>query len=120
MNARRYFWPGCHRMEPYASYYPNAGLLLPETEEVAARLLALQKGIAGAKWRPRENLHLTLRFFGEVQEPIAEEIDAELADVASRHPPFELQLKASGTFGGVSASTTLVGVRRSGENHPAV
>ena len=27
--ARRYFYPGCHRMEPYRSYYPHARLLLP-------------------------------------------------------------------------------------------
>src|SRR5205823_8509995 len=25
--ARKYFWPGCHNMEPYRSYYPNAGLV---------------------------------------------------------------------------------------------
>ena len=42
--ARRYFWPGCHRMEPYRSYYPHAGLLLPETERVAARVLVLPTG----------------------------------------------------------------------------
>lgn len=46
INARRYFWPGCHRMEPYASYYPNTGLLLPETEDVAAKLLSLPTGTA--------------------------------------------------------------------------
>lgn len=44
--ARRYFWPGCHRMEPYVSYFPNAGLLLPETERVASRLLSLPTGTA--------------------------------------------------------------------------
>jgi dTDP-4-amino-4,6-dideoxygalactose transaminase len=44
--ARRYFWPGCHRMEPYCSYYPNAYLLLPETERVAARLLSVPTGTA--------------------------------------------------------------------------
>ncbi len=44
--ARRYFWPGCHRMEPYRSYYPNAGLLLPVTEEVASRLLVLPTGVS--------------------------------------------------------------------------
>jgi dTDP-4-amino-4,6-dideoxygalactose transaminase len=44
--ARRYFWPGCHRMEPYCSYYPNAYLLLPETELVASRLLSLPTGTA--------------------------------------------------------------------------
>ena len=44
--ARKYFWPGCHRMEPYRSLYPYAGLLLPETERVAARVLVLPTGTA--------------------------------------------------------------------------
>jgi dTDP-4-amino-4,6-dideoxygalactose transaminase len=44
--ARRYFYPGCHRMEPYRSYYPNARLLLPETEQMAKRLLILPTGMA--------------------------------------------------------------------------
>lgn len=44
--ARRYFYPGCHRMEPYRSYYPHAGLLLPETEKVCDRVLVLPTGAA--------------------------------------------------------------------------
>jgi dTDP-4-amino-4,6-dideoxygalactose transaminase len=44
--ARRYFFPGCHRMEPYRSYQPHAHLLLPETEAVADRLLVLPTGTA--------------------------------------------------------------------------
>lgn len=42
--ARRYFYPGCHRMEPYRSYFPNAGLLLPETERLSERLICLPTG----------------------------------------------------------------------------
>ena len=42
--ARKYFWPGCHRMEPYRSLQPNAGLLLPETERIAARVIILPTG----------------------------------------------------------------------------
>jgi dTDP-4-amino-4,6-dideoxygalactose transaminase len=42
--ARKYFAPGCHRMEPYRSYFPHAGLLLPETERLATRVLALPTG----------------------------------------------------------------------------
>ena len=42
--ARRYFYPGCHRMEPYRSYFPNAGLLLPETERISQRVLVLPTG----------------------------------------------------------------------------
>ena len=42
--ARRYFYPGCHRMEPYRSYYPHAGLLLPHTEALAQRAFSLPTG----------------------------------------------------------------------------
>lgn len=42
--ARRYFWPGCHRMQPYRSYYPHAHLVLPNTERVASQLLILPTG----------------------------------------------------------------------------
>jgi dTDP-4-amino-4,6-dideoxygalactose transaminase len=44
--ARKYFYPGCHRMEPYRSYYPHAGLMLETTEEVAAKVLLLPNGTA--------------------------------------------------------------------------
>ena len=44
--ARRYFYPGCHRMEPYRSYFPHAGLLLPETEKLVNRVLILPTGTA--------------------------------------------------------------------------
>ena len=44
--ARRYFYPGCHRMEPYRSYFPHAHLLLPETEKLARRVLSLPTGVA--------------------------------------------------------------------------
>lgn len=42
--ARKYFWPGCHRMEPYRSLQPNAGRTLPVTEELAARVIVLPTG----------------------------------------------------------------------------
>ncbi len=42
--ARRYFWPGCHRMEPYRSLFPHAGLVLPATERVAASVMVLPTG----------------------------------------------------------------------------
>lgn len=44
--ARRYFYPGCHRMEPYCSYFPHAGLLLPKTEDLTQKVLLLPTGTA--------------------------------------------------------------------------
>jgi dTDP-4-amino-4,6-dideoxygalactose transaminase len=42
--ARKYFWPGCHRMEPYRTLNPQAGLQLHETERVASQVIVLPTG----------------------------------------------------------------------------
>ena len=42
--ARRYFWPGCHRMQPYRDLFPDAGRLLPNTVAVADRVIVLPSG----------------------------------------------------------------------------
>jgi dTDP-4-amino-4,6-dideoxygalactose transaminase len=42
--ARRYFYPGCHQMQPYCSYFPHAGLMLPETEKLVERIVILPTG----------------------------------------------------------------------------
>jgi dTDP-4-amino-4,6-dideoxygalactose transaminase len=42
--ARRYFFPGVHRMEPYCSHFPHANLLLAETEGLVNRVLHLPTG----------------------------------------------------------------------------
>jgi dTDP-4-amino-4,6-dideoxygalactose transaminase len=42
--ARRYFFPGCHRMEPYRSHFPDAALVLPETAKLCRLVLVLPTG----------------------------------------------------------------------------
>lgn len=42
--ARRYFYPGCHRMEPYRSLQPDLHLSLPITEAVCGKILLLPTG----------------------------------------------------------------------------
>jgi dTDP-4-amino-4,6-dideoxygalactose transaminase len=44
--ARRYFYPGCHRMEPYATEQPCVGERLPVTEHLSDAVLALPTGTA--------------------------------------------------------------------------
>jgi dTDP-4-amino-4,6-dideoxygalactose transaminase len=44
--ARRYFFPGCHRMEPYCTLDPAAGDRLPVTEQLATMVLALPSGLS--------------------------------------------------------------------------
>lgn len=61
------------------------------------RLVMLQAGVPGARWIKPENLHVTLRFIGEVDDPVAQDIDAALRRVAA--PGFELMLDGVGHFG---------------------
>lgn len=72
-----------------------AAIAVPE--EIGESLTARMHGLEGARWRPLEALHITLRFFGDVQEPVADDIDAELSLVASA--PFGLELEGVGAFG---------------------
>lgn len=44
--ARKYFWPGCHRMEPYRTLYPDADRFLSGTQYVADRVIVLPTGTA--------------------------------------------------------------------------
>lgn len=69
--ARRYFWPGCHRMEPYRSLYPDAGRDLPYTEQVAERVMALPTGTAVGEQE--------IRIIGEI-------VRAAVAQTHAQHP----------------------------------
>ena len=42
--ARKYFWPGCHKMKPYRDLFPHAGLMLGNTETLAAKIIVLPNG----------------------------------------------------------------------------
>jgi 2'-5' RNA ligase len=65
--------------------------------EIAEALTPLQTGVPGARWRPIDALHVTLRFFGEVSEPMAEELDEALGRI--RQSPFPVQVNGAGAFG---------------------
>ena len=42
--ARRYFFPGCHQMEPYRSCFPHASIILTETEKLCRKVMVLPNG----------------------------------------------------------------------------
>ncbi|PHY13982.1 RNA 2',3'-cyclic phosphodiesterase [Caulobacter sp. B11] len=65
--------------------------------EIGAPLLARQHGIEGARWRPQEAFHITLKFIGDVQEPMAADLDEQLAAIEA--PAFDLSLAGVGFFG---------------------
>ena len=67
-------------------------------EDVAGALARRQTGLPGAKWRTAEQLHVTLAFYGEIDERRADDLAAELSRAASGGP-FEIVLSGVGTFG---------------------
>ncbi len=78
-------------------------------DAVAGELLLMQAGVPGAKWQTREQLHLTLRFIGEVNGRDANAIDDVLLALSA--PGFSLALKGVGEFGGKHPHSLWAGVR---------
>jgi 2'-5' RNA ligase len=60
------------------------------------QLLGQMGGISGARWQTEDQLHLTLRFIGEVGPHHADDIHAALCSV--RHPRFDVELNGLGSF----------------------
>jgi 2'-5' RNA ligase len=80
---------------------------LPET--VRDRLLTLEGGVPGARWVNEDQMHLTLRFIGEVDDNVANDVDDALSGI--RAPGFELELSGVGEFGGKNPRALWAGVR---------
>jgi 2'-5' RNA ligase len=71
-----------------------AALAVPP--EIGRALQGRQTGIDGARWRPLEAFHVTLRFFGEVRQDMARDLDEALLQVVAR--PFDIVLDGVGSF----------------------
>lgn len=68
-------------------------------------LTGLMGGVGGARWQSDEQLHLTLRFIGEVDRHIAQDVHAALGSI--HHPRFEIAINGLGTFDRRSEAATL-------------
>ncbi|HEX8388909.1 MAG TPA: RNA 2',3'-cyclic phosphodiesterase [Sphingomonas sp.] len=67
-------------------------------ESVLDRLIDLMDGVADARWQDDEQLHLTLRFVGEVERPTAEDLVDAFQAFRARAPT--VRLHGVGAFGG--------------------
>ena len=65
-------------------------------EPIRDLLLDAMDDSADFRWQSDEQLHLTLRFIGEVERPVADDIADALA--AIRSPAFELRINGTGRF----------------------
>jgi 2'-5' RNA ligase len=64
--------------------------------EIVEALTRRQVGLPGARWRPAESLHITLRFFGEIDEARADDLDLELSRLSGA--TLALELAGVGAF----------------------
>ncbi|MGE0844734.1 MAG: RNA 2',3'-cyclic phosphodiesterase [Flavobacteriaceae bacterium] len=87
------------------------GIEIPEATRRA--ISQLRAGVPGARWIDPENYHLTLRFVGDVDRRMAQEI-AEALDRVER-PAFDISFGSVGAFGGNRPHALWAGVRASPE-----
>ena len=89
-----------------------AAIAIPD--EIGQVLTRRQQGLPGARWRPTGAFHITLRFFGEIAESLADDLDAELSTISQG--PITLALQGVGSFqGGGEVHAVWAGVA---ENEP--
>ena len=84
-------------------------LFIPDA--VAQSLEMIMSGVPGARWQTREQLHLTLRFIGEVDGRDAAAINDALSGIEA--PRFTLKLHGVGQFGNKHPHALWAGVRSS-------
>lgn len=96
------------------------GLEVPES--ISTRLSLLRAGLPGARWVDPSDYHVTLRFIGDIDRRLANEVDEELADLYGE--PVRVRLTGLGVFGGdkphtlhaaIEPSRPLVGLQADSE-----
>ncbi len=92
---------------------PRLFTALEIPRDAALSLSLLRGGLPGARWIDVENYHLTLRFIGDVEGHVADEIAHGLDRV--RRPAFDLTLSGVGAFGSKKPHSIYAGVSPSAE-----
>lgn len=75
-------------------------------DDVAETLARRQTGLPGARWRTADQLHITLTFYGAVEERLADDLAVEL-ERAATGGPFDIALAGVGAFGDGHRTQTL-------------
>lgn len=74
-------------------------------EDITASIHGLQTDMRGigiqARWVPPANIHLTLKFLGDIEAGLKEKIDLEIKNTVKNFSPFKLKAKGIGVFPGI-------------------
>lgn len=87
---------------------PRLFTALEIPRDAALSLSLLRGGLPGARWIDVENYHMTLRFIGDVEGHVADEVANALDRV--RRPAFDLTLSGVGAFGSKKPHSLYAGV----------
>jgi 2'-5' RNA ligase len=77
-------------------------------EPIRLHLSLIRAPLGGAKWIEPENMHITLRFAGDIDGRTADELVSGLAAVRAR--PFSVSIQGVGSFGGREPKVLWAGV----------
>lgn len=69
---------------------------IPVPAAMQARLASQRSGVQGVRWVDQESMHVTMRFIGDVERGVAEDIDANLSGIDA--PEFEVGIRGIGQF----------------------
>lgn len=75
---------------------PRLFVALRPPQPVRARLIGMMGGVSGARWQSDDQLHLSLRFVGEVDRHVEADLIAALRGI--HHPRFEIAIDRIGSF----------------------
>src|SRR4051794_13801046 len=78
---------------------PRLFVALEIPREVGQALSLLRGGLPGARWIDPENYHITLRFIGDIDDRMAEEVYSILGDTRRRNP-LTITIDGLDSFGG--------------------
>ncbi|GJE18139.1 RNA 2',3'-cyclic phosphodiesterase [Methylobacterium marchantiae] len=93
---------------------PRLFTALEIPDAIAEALARHQCGLRGARWIERSDLHITLRFLGDVDEDVAESFHAGLVEARSR-PPLDVTLPGLDAFGGDKPRAIIASVKPDSE-----
>jgi 2'-5' RNA ligase len=82
------------------------GIEIPQS--IRLRLSLIRSPLSGAKWIEPDNMHITLRFAGDIDERTADDFADLLADIRAR--PFSVAICEVGSFGGRGPHSLWAGV----------
>jgi RNA 2',3'-cyclic 3'-phosphodiesterase len=88
---------------------PRLFVALAIPDDIAQSLALLQSGVPDARWQTSEQLHLTLRFIGDIDNRDANAVHDALSGIAA--PAVTLALHGVGEFGGKHPHALWAGVR---------